>query len=433
MKKNRIKLISLGCSKNLVDSEMLMGQIEAGGFELVGEDDNSEVVIINTCGFINDAKEESIDTILAYARERKKGRLNKVVVMGCLSERYTDELKAEIPEIDNIYGVNDIPKILEDLGADFKKELVGERHLTTPRHFAYFKISEGCDHSCSFCAIPGIRGKHKSRTMESLEAEAHSLAKKGVKELIMIAQDLTYYGIDIYGKRMLAPLLEKIAKVEGIEWIRLHYAYPTSFPDEVLHLMAGNPKICKYLDIPLQHNDDRILKSMRRGHNSRLNKELVEKFRRIVPGLTLRTTFITGYPGESEEEFLRLKDFVREMRFDRVGVFTYSHEEDTPAFALKDDVPEEVKERRAAEIMELQEQISYEKNQEKIGQVLKVLIDKKENEYWVGRTEGDSYEVDNEVLIAGSEPLQVGDFYDVLINDADSFTLFGTTTKTKTI
>jgi ribosomal protein S12 methylthiotransferase len=345
--------------------------------------------------------------------------------MGCLSERYTEELKAEMPDVDNVFGVNDIPEILSELGIDYRKELIGERKLTTPSHFAYFKISEGCDHSCSFCAIPGIRGKHISRTLESLEDEARRLAAKGVKELILIAQDLTYYGIDIYGKRMLAPLLERLVKIDGIEWIRLHYAYPSSFPEDVLKLMASEPKICNYLDIPLQHNDDRILKSMRRGHNSRVNRELVEKFRQYVPDLTLRTTFIVGYPGETEEEFERLKDFVKEMRFDRVGVFTYSHEEDTFAFELDDDIPEEVKQRRAEEIMEIQEQISFELNNAKVGKKFKVLIDRQEGDFWAGRTEGDSYEVDNEVLIPIDEPLKIGEFYDVTITDAGNFELYG--------
>ena len=426
MKNNKIKIISLGCSKNLVDSEVLMGQIEANGLEVVPEEEEeSDIVIINTCGFINDAKEESIDTILDYAQSKKDGKLKKVIVMGCLSERYTDQLKAEMPDIDNIYGVNDIPRIVADLGADYKKELIGERKITTPSHFAYFKISEGCDHSCSFCAIPGIRGKHISRSMESLVEEAQLLAAKGVKELILIAQDLTAYGTDIYGEKKLAELLKKLAEISGIEWLRLHYAYPTSFPDEVLQIMAANDKICNYIDIPLQHNNDRILQSMRRGHRAKTNRELVEKFRDIVPGLTVRTTFIVGYPGETEDEFVDLKNFIKEMRFDRVGVFTYSHEEDTPAFELEDDVPEEVKQRRVEEIMEIQEQISLEKNQEKIGKTFKVLVDREEGEFWVGRTEGDSYEVDNEVLISAVEPLKIGDFYQVEITGAETFDLFG--------
>ena len=426
MKKNTIKIVSLGCSKNLVDSEVLMGQIEANGLEIVPEEaEDSDIVIINTCGFINDAKEESIDTILNYSQSKKEGKLKKVIVMGCLSERYTDQLKAEMPDIDNLYGVNDIPQIVKDLGADYKKELVGERKITTPSHFAYLKISEGCDHSCSFCAIPGIRGKHSSRTMESLVTEAKKLATKGVKELILIAQDLTAYGVDIYGEKKLAELLKKLADIKSIEWIRLHYAYPTSFPENVLSFMSENPKICNYMDIPLQHNNDRILKSMRRGHRAKTNRALVEKFRAMVPWLTVRTTFIVGYPGETQEEFEELKSFVKEMRFDRVGVFTYSHEEDTHAFKLDDDVPEEIKQRRADEIMEMQEQISLEKNQEKIGRVFKVIVDRKEGNYFVGRTEGDSYEVDNEVLITAVESLKVGEFYQVEITDAENFDLFG--------
>ncbi|OIP02764.1 MAG: ribosomal protein S12 methylthiotransferase RimO [Bacteroidetes bacterium CG2_30_33_31] len=426
MKKNTIKIVSLGCSKNLVDSEVLMGQIQANGLELVAnEDDESDIVIINTCGFIKDAKEESIDTILNYAQAKKNGKVQKVIVMGCLSERYTKELKAEMPDIDNIYGVNDIPQIVKDLGAIYKKELIGERKVSTPSHFAYFKISEGCNHSCAFCAIPGIRGKHKSRSMESLIDEAQRLASKGVKELIMIAQDLTYYGVDNYGKKMLGNLLEKLAYVEGIEWIRLHYAYPTQFPEDVLSLMASNSKICKYLDIPLQHNDDRILKSMRRSHNSKSNRELVAKFREMVPGLTIRTTFIVGFPGETDEEFEHLKDFVREMRFDRVGVFTYSHEEDTHAFSLEDNVPQKVKDRRAAELMQIQEEISLEKNLEKVGKTFKVIVDRLEDNFYVGRTEGDSYEVDNEVLISSQIDLQIGEFYNVEITDAETFDIFG--------
>jgi len=426
LKKNTIKIVSLGCSKNLVDSEVLMGQIQANGLELVAnEDDESDIVIINTCGFIKDAKEESIDTILNYAQAKKNGKVQKVIVMGCLSERYTKELKAEMPDIDNIYGVNDIPQIVKDLGAIYKKELIGERKVSTPSHFAYFKISEGCNHSCAFCAIPGIRGKHKSRSMESLIDEAQRLASKGVKELIMIAQDLTYYGVDNYGKKMLGNLLEKLAYVEGIEWIRLHYAYPTQFPEDVLSLMASNSKICKYLDIPLQHNDDRILKSMRRSHNSKSNRELVAKFREMVPGLTIRTTFIVGFPGETDEEFEHLKDFVREMRFDRVGVFTYSHEEDTHAFSLEDNVPQKVKDRRAAELMQIQEEISLEKNLEKVGKTFKVIVDRLEDNFYVGRTEGDSYEVDNEVLISSQIDLQIGEFYNVEITDAETFDIFG--------
>jgi ribosomal protein S12 methylthiotransferase len=427
LKKQKIKIVSLGCSKNLVDSEVLMGNIESGGMEVVPEDaPQSDIVIINTCGFINDAKEESIDTILEYAAAKNRGDIRKLFVMGCLSERYKDELAKELTDVDSIFGVNDMGEILGSLGIDYRKELIGERKLTTPSHFAYFKISEGCDHSCSFCAIPDIRGRHISRSIESLEDEARRLAAKGVKELIVIAQDITYYGIDLYGKKMLAALLEKLVRVDGIEWIRLHYAYPTSFPEDVLHLMAREPKICSYLDIPLQHNSDRILRSMRRGHNSRINRELVEKFRKIVPGITLRTTFITGYPGETEEEFRELYDFVEEMRFDRVGVFTYSHEDDTPAFGLDDDVPEEVKQRRADEIMELQEQISLRKNKEKEGKVFKVLIDGKENGFWVGRTEGDSYEVDNTVLIDENEPLAIGEFFEVKITGADFFDLYAT-------
>jgi len=400
-----------------------MGQLKVNGMTLAAEDEDADIVVVNTCGFIHDAKEESIDTILDFTRAKEEGQIKKLVVMGCLSERYKDQLKNEIPEIDKIYGVNDIPEIVKELGADYRKELIGERFLTTPSHFAYFKISEGCDHSCSFCAIPGIRGKHKSKPMEELIVEAQKLAKNGVKELILIAQDLTYYGIDLYGEKRLAELITKLSAIDGIEWIRMHYAYPTSFPVEVLHLMNENPKLCKYIDIPLQHQDDQILKSMRRGHNSRLNVELVEKFRSIVPDLTVRTTFIVGYPGETEEAFENLKNFIVKMRFDRVGVFTYSHEEDTHAFALKDDVPQGIKMKRANELMQIQEQISLEKNQEKIGKTFKVIIDRVEGEYFVGRTEGDSYEVDNEVLISTATTLDIGAFYNVVITSAESFDL----------
>ncbi|MBI9034743.1 MAG: 30S ribosomal protein S12 methylthiotransferase RimO [Bacteroidales bacterium] len=424
-KKQTVNVVTLGCSKNIVDSEKLMGQIRAGKLE-VSHDSNkpSDVVVINTCGFINDAKEESVETILKFVEAKQAGLVDKVIVMGCLTQRYRDEITNEIPEVDGIFGVDESEKILELLGIDYKKELVGERKLTTPNHYAYLKISEGCDHNCSFCAIPLIRGRHKSKPIEELVAEAKMLAKEGVKELILIAQDLTYYGVDVSRERKLGDLLKALVTVDGIEWIRLHYAYPTSFPLDVLMLMKEHSKICSYIDIPLQHVNDRILRSMRRGVNTKGTQRLIGMFREMVPEVAIRTTMIVGYPGETEEEFEELKTFVKASRFDRLGVFTYSPEENTTADLLEDDVPEDVKQRRSEEIMEIQQQISLEKNEAKIGKTMKVVIDREEGDYYVGRTEFDSPEVDNEVLISiNGMDIELGGFYNVKITSASEYDL----------
>ncbi len=404
-----------------------MGQLAYNGYQVTHNgNDPSDIVIINTCGFIHDAKQESIDTILAAINDKQRGRIEKVFVTGCLSERYKDELPGEIPEVDQYFGTHDMIELLKSFNVDYKHELIGERKLTTPSHFAYLKISEGCDRSCSFCAIPMIRGKHISRTIESLVLEAEKLAAKGVKELILIAQDLTFYGLDIYGKRRLNDLLKALVKVEGIEWIRLHYAYPTGFPEEVIDTIAKEEKICNYLDMPLQHINNDILKSMRRGHTRTVTESLIEKMRTKVPGVALRTTLIVGYPGETEEKFQELKEWVKESRFDRLGVFTYSHEENTHAGKLIDDVPENVKKRRQEEIMDLQAEISYAKNQEKIGKVFKVLFDRKEGDFYVGRTEFDSPEVDNEVWVDATKYyMEIGKFADIRIEQAEAFDLFG--------
>ena len=388
-------------------------------------DNETDIVVVNTCGFIGDAKEESIDTILTAVEAKKAGRIEKVLVTGCLSERYKKELRDEIEHVDGFYGVNDLPQILRDLEVDYKKELLGERHLTTPSHYAFLKISEGCDRSCAFCAIPLIRGKHVSEPEEKLLKEVEFLASKGVKELLLIAQDLTYYGIDIYGKRTIAPLVEKLAAVSGIEWIRMHYAYPAGFPEELLQLMNDNPKVCKYLDIPLQHINDRILKSMRRGLGSEGTRKLVNTMKEKVPGVALRTTLIVGYPGETDDEFEELLEFVKESEFDRLGVFKYSAEEDTSAYELEDDVPEKVKQDRFDRLMEVQQNISLALNKKRVGLVYKTVIDRAEGAYYVGRTEFDSPEVDNEVLISSEKPLLTGAFYDVLIERADYFDLYG--------
>jgi ribosomal protein S12 methylthiotransferase len=425
--RHKVNIITLGCSKNLVDSEVLMGQLRAGRIDVVHESDEpSDVVVVNTCGFINDAKEESIETILRYAEAKKNGLVGKVFVMGCLSQRYRKELEAELLEVDGFYGVNDLPEILKDLGVDYRKELVGERLLTTPGHYAYLKISEGCNKKCSFCAIPLIRGKHVSRPIEELVHEASHLAMQGVKELILIAQDLTYYGYDLYRERKLGTLLEELSAISGIEWIRLHYAYPSDFPSELADIMANNPKICNYLDIPLQHISDALLRSMNRGVTSEKTYRLLESVRRKNPGIAIRTTLIVGYPHETEAHFEELKAFVRHQRFDRLGVFLYSPEEKTSAFYLHDTVPEEIKKARMEEIMEIQQEISLEKNQEKVGQSFKVLIDRKEGDLYVGRSEFDSPEVDNEILIDSPETLQTGNFYQVKISRADFFDLYGT-------
>ena len=427
VKKNKINVITLGCSKNVYDSEVLMGQLKANGKEVTHEakEDEGNIIVINTCGFIDNAKEESVNTILEYADKKEQGLVDKVFVTGCLSERYRPDLEKEIPNVDQFFGTTELPLLLKALGADYKHELIGERLTTTPKNYAYLKIAEGCDRPCSFCAIPLMRGKHVSTPIEKLIIEAEKLAKNGIKELILIAQDLTYYGLDIYKKRNLAELLENLVKVEGIEWIRLHYAFPTGFPMDVLDLMKKEPKICNYLDIPLQHISDNILKSMRRGTTQAKTTKLLKDFRAAVPEMAIRTTLIVGYPGETEEDFNTLKDWVTEMRFERLGCFTYSHEENTHAYKLEDDVPQEVKQDRVNEIMEIQVQISFELNQEKIGKTFRCVIDRKEGQYFVGRTEFDSPDVDNEVLVDASlHYLKTGEFVDLKITDATEFDLY---------
>jgi ribosomal protein S12 methylthiotransferase len=428
LRKNKVNVVTLGCSKNIFDSEVMMAQLRANKFDVEHEskNDDAEIVIINTCGFIDAAKQESIDTIIRYAEAKAEGAVDKVYVTGCLSERYKDELEVEIPEVDAFFGTRDLPRLLKILKADYKHELVGERLLTTPNHYAYFKIAEGCDRPCSFCAIPLMRGKNVSTPIEELVRQAKDLAAKGVKELMLIAQDLTYYGLDLYKKRALADLLEELAKVEGIEWIRLHYAFPVGFPMEVLDVMNKYDNICNYLDMPLQHGSTNILKAMRRGTTREKTEELVATIREKVPGITIRTTLIAGYPGETEEDFHEMYDWVEKSRFDRLGIFTYSHEENTHAYNFEDDVPEEEKRRRADAIMELQSGISYELNQQKVGKTYKVLFDRAEGDYFIGRTEFDSPEVDNEVLIKKSEHyVRIGDFAMVEITSADHYDLYG--------
>lgn len=427
LKKNKVNVVTLGCSKNIFDSEVMMSQLKANKFEVEheSEQEDAEIVIINTCGFIDHAKQESIDTILSYAAAKDAGRVSKVYVTGCLSERYRDELSAEIPQVDAFFGTRELPRLLKTLNADYKKELIGERLITTPSHYAYFKIAEGCDRPCSFCAIPLMRGKHVSTPMEDLVHNAKQLAKQGVKELILIAQDLTYYGLDIYKKRNLAELLERLADVEGIEWIRLHYAFPSGFPLDVLKVMRENEKICNYIDIPLQHISDPLLKSMRRGTTKQKTIDLLQQFRNEVPNIAIRTSLIVGYPGETKDDFAQLEEWVAQTRFDRLGVFTYSHEENTHAFHLKDDVSEKVKQERANQIMDLQSDISFQLNQERIGQTYKVLFDRVEGDYFVGRTEFDSPEVDNEVLLPKSQFVRLGDFTSIKIVKAEHFDLFG--------
>lgn len=421
--------MTLGCSKNVYDSEVLMGQLKANGKEVVHEQEGN-IVVINTCGFIDNAKEESVNTILEFVDKKQQGLVDKVFVTGCLSERYKPDLQKEIPDVDQYFGTTELPQLLKVLGADYKHELIGERLTTTPKNYAYLKISEGCDRPCSFCAIPLMRGKHVSKPIEELVIEAQKLAKNGVKELILIAQDLTYYGLDIYQKRNLAALLEALVAVEGIEWIRLHYAFPTGFPLEVLEVMKREPKICNYIDIPLQHIADPVLKSMRRGTTYEKTNALLRKFRELMPEMAIRTTLIVGYPGETEEDFQVLKNWVKDMRFERLGCFTYSHEENTHAFSLEDDVPQEVKQQRAQEIMDLQAQISWDLNQEKIGKTFKCIIDRKEGMYFVGRTEFDSPDVDNEVLIDATQHyVKVGDFCEVEITDATEFDLYAVPVK----
>ncbi len=428
LKKNKVNVVTLGCSKNIFDSEVMMAQLKANKFDVEHESmsDDSEIVIINTCGFIDNAKQESIDTILRYVDAKNEGAVDKVYVTGCLSERYRGELESEIPEVDAFFGTKELPRLLKTLKADYKKELVGERLLTTPNHYAYFKIAEGCDRPCSFCAIPLMRGGNVSTPIEDLVNSAKSLAAKGVKELMLIAQDLTYYGLDLYKKRALAELLEELAQIEGIEWIRLHYAFPAGFPMDVLEVMNKYDNICKYLDMPLQHGSTKILKDMRRGTTREKTEELVGVIREKVPGITIRTTLIAGYPGETEEDFQEMYDFVEKSRFERLGIFTYSHEENTHAYNSEDDVPEEVKKERADAIMELQMGISYELNQEKVGKTFKVLFDRVDGDYFVGRTEFDSPEVDNEVLVKKTDDnyIRIGDFAMVKVVKADHYDLY---------
>lgn len=425
---HKINVITLGCSKNLYDSEQLMGQLRANGMDVVHEGSSNEArtVVINTCGFIESAKEESIQTILEYAALKEEGLIEQVYVTGCLSERYKPDLQKEIPNVDEYFGTRDLPRLLKTLGADYKRELVGERLLSTPAHYAYLKISEGCDRPCSFCAIPLMRGGHRSTPIEDLVTEAEKLAGQGVSELLIIAQDTTYYGLDIYGKRSLAELLKALEKVNGIRRIRIHYAFPTGFPEDVLEVMAQSNKICPYLDMPLQHISDPILKSMRRGTTRAKTDALLARIRKAVPGIAIRTTLIVGYPGETETHFQELCDWVREQKFDRLGVFTYSHEEQTHAHQLEDDVPEEVKQHRANEIMEIQSEISSAKNEALVGKNLEVIIDRIEGDFFVGRTIYDSPEVDNEVLIAVPEDshLPIGSYANVQITGADTYDLF---------
>ncbi|MDA9879295.1 30S ribosomal protein S12 methylthiotransferase RimO [Flavobacteriaceae bacterium] len=426
LKKNTINVITLGCSKNIYDSEVLMGQLRASGKDVVHEKEGN-IVVINTCGFIDNAKEESVNTILEQIENKEAGKVDKVYVTGCLSERYKPDLEKEIPQVDQYFGTSDLPQLLKVLEADYQHELVGERILTSPKHYAYLKIAEGCDRPCSFCAIPLMRGKHKSTPIEDLVKQAKHLAKEGVKELILIAQDLTYYGLDLYKKRRLADLLKELVAVEGIEWIRLHYAFPTGFPEDVLEVMRNENKICNYLDIPLQHIADPILKSMRRGTTQAKTTSLLKKFREEVPNIVIRTSLIVGYPGETEADFITLKNWVKEMRFERLGCFTYSHEENTHAHQLEDDVPEEVKQERSNAIMEIQSQISWEHNQSCVGQTYRCLIDRKEGNNYVARTFMDSPDVDNEVLIDATQNyLKQGEFIEVLITEASDYDLIGT-------
>jgi ribosomal protein S12 methylthiotransferase len=429
--RHTIRVVTLGCAKNTVDSEVLMGQLKLNNIRVLrdGETGREDSVIINTCGFINDAKEESIETILGFIEAKKNGKLKQVYVMGCLSERFKEPLQKEIPEVDEYFGVRDMSEIVTRMGAAYRKELLGERYLTTPNHYAYLKIAEGCDRSCSFCAIPGIRGKHISRPVEDIIDEAKKLAALGVKELLLISQDLTYYGIDLYKKQMLPELVTLLSELKLFTWIRLHYLFPTTFPEALLDVMSSRPDVCNYVDIPLQHISDRILKSMRRGVDKNGTIKLMNEFRKQLPGAAVRAAFIVGYPGETQEEFEELKTFVQETKFDRVGVFTYSHEEDTNAFDLADDVPAEIKQQRAAEIMEIQQEISQQLNQLKTGKTFSVLIDRQEGDYFIGRTEFDSPEVDNEVLIKNTTKLKIGEFYTAKITGADAFDLYAEVVK----
>jgi len=428
LKQNKVSVITLGCSKNLVDSEVLMSQMTHGGYDVAHDtwSKDRNIVIINTCGFIDRAKEESINTILEYADAKNAGKIEKLYVTGCLSARYKDSLETEIPEVDAYFGTNELPRLLKTLKVDYKHELIGERLLTTPSHYAFLKISEGCNRTCSFCAIPLMRGKHISKTIEEVVNEAKKLAAKGVKEIMLIAQELTFYGLDIYKKRTLPKLLAELNKVEGIEWIRLHYAYPAQFPMEIIDAIAENEKVCNYLDMPLQHASDNILTAMRRNITNAETIKLIEAIRKKVPDIALRTTMLVGFPGESEQDFDNLKNFIEQSRFERLGVFTYSHEESTRAHGLEDDVPQEIKEARAAELMAVQESISAELNQQKVGKTFKVLFDRKEGNHFIGRTEFDSPEVDNEVLVeATKQYVRVGDFANIKITSASEFDLQG--------
>lgn len=427
LQKDKVNIITLGCSKNLVDSEVLSGQLMANDISVVHENKKLDhnIVVVNTCGFIDKAKEESVNTILDQLELKRRGKLDKVYVTGCLSERYRADLETEMPEVDAWFGTLELPLMLKQFDVDYKAELLGERLLSTPKHYAYLKISEGCNRTCSFCAIPLMRGKHVSRTIEDLVAEAESLVKKGVKEIMLIAQELTYYGLDIYKQRELPKLLHALADIKGLEWIRLHYAYPSKFPLEILDVMAQRDNICKYLDMPLQHASNNMLKAMKRNITREEMTDLIRTIREKVPGICLRTTLIAGFPGETEEDIEELKEFLQEHRFDRVGIFNYSHEENTSAYDLVDDVPDETKQLRAQEVMEVQQEISYEKNQEKIGKVFKVLIDKKEAGRYLGRTEFDSVEVDNEVVVHASKKLTIGEFVQVKITKAYDYDLEG--------
>lgn len=429
LNKNTINVITLGCSKNVYDSEVLMGQLKASQKEVVHEKEGN-IVVINTCGFIDNAKEESVNTILEQIKKKEAGEVDQVFVTGCLSERYKPDLQKEIPQVDAYFGTTELPQLLKALGADYKHELLGERVTTTPKNFAYFKVSEGCDRPCSFCAIPLMRGKHLSTPIEELVKRAATLAASGVKELILIAQDLTYYGLDLYKERRLADLLRALVKVDGIEWIRMHYAFPSGFPLEVIDVMKQEPKVCNYLDIPLQHISDSILKSMRRGTTQKKTTELIKNIRGILPEIAIRTTLIVGYPGETEGDFEILKNWVAETRFERLGCFTYSHEENTHAYELEDNVPQEVKQERANEIMQIQSQISWELNQTKVGKIYKCVIDRKQGNHFVGRTEIDSPDVDNEVLIDAEKfYLKTGDFTAIEITEATDFDLYGVPVK----
>ena len=427
MKKQKINVVTLGCSKNLVDSEVLLNQLSMDGFEVMHDsNDTSDIVVINTCGFINDAKEESVNTILQFVDAKSRGAIEKLYVMGCLSERYKSDLETEVPEVDKFFGKFDLKALVGELKANYRPEFIYERKITTPSHFAYMKISEGCNRVCAFCAIPGMTGKHQSRSIEDLVKEAKYLSKNGVKEILLIAQDLSYYGIDLYGKGMLAELIQKIAEVDGIEWIRLHYLYPTKFPMDILPLFKSVPKLCKYIDIPLQHSSNNVLKHMLRHVTTEETEALLQKIKEEVPGIAIRTTMLVGHPGETDEDFEQLKDFVKRHRFDRLGAFTYSHEEGTYGFKkYEDNIPEEVKQARQEELMEVQQIISSQLNAARVGQTLNVIIDREDDEFYVGRTEFDSPEVDGEVLISKDVKLKKGQFYSVEITSAEEFDLYG--------